>query len=55
MNEMNAKRGKVVGYGLVRVDGKPVFDDINNIPDPIWGMLTKQEQEEIISVRNASR
>jgi len=55
MNKINARRGKVVGYGLVRFQGKPVFDDINNIPDPIWGMLTKEEQEEIIRVRNASR
>jgi len=56
MNELKTKQGKFKGYGLVRDEkGRPVFDDINNIPAPIWGMLTEKEQEEIISVRHASR
>ena len=56
MNELKTLPGKIKGYGLVRDEkGRPVFDNINNIPGPIWDMLTKQEQEEIISVRHTSR
>lgn len=35
-------------YGLVRdSQGRPKFDDINNIPAQIWDMLTEDEQAEI--------
>ena len=40
MNEINSKHGKVQAFGLVRDEkGRPMFDDINNIPAPILGML----------------
>ena len=56
MNELKTLPGRFKGYGLVRDEnGKPVFDDINHIPDPIWNMLTEKEQEEIINVRHSSR
>jgi len=56
MNQIKTQLGKLKGYGLVRDEnGRPVFDDINNIPDPIWNMLTEKEQEEIINVRHSSR
>lgn len=56
MNELKTLPGRFKGYGLVRDEnGKPIFDDINHIPDPIWNMLTVKEQEEINSVRDASR
>ena len=56
MNNITAKQGKVQAFGLVRDEkGRPVFDDINNIPAPIWEMLTEKEQEEIINGRHASR
>ena len=51
-----AKAGKIKGYGLVRdKDGRPKFDDIHNIPTPIWDMLTAAEQQEIENERNSSR
>jgi hypothetical protein len=54
MNELKASRGKVTAYGLVRDEnGKPVFDDSENIPAPIWDMLTAEEKEEISDGRNA--
>lgn len=35
-------------YGLVRdAQGRPKFDDIFNIPAPIWDMLTEDEQADI--------
>ena len=56
MNDIGAQPGKIKAYGLVRgKDGSPVFDDIYNIPKPIWDMLTPQEQEQINNVRNAQR
>ena len=49
---MEVLSGKVKAYALVRdAEGKPKFDDINNIPEPIWEMLTEDEKEEI---RNGS-
>ena len=56
MNELKTLVGKIKGYGLVRdKDGRPLFDDASNIPKPIWDMLTKAEQEEIINGRHTSR
>jgi hypothetical protein len=53
MNELKAAQGRVKAYGLVRDEnGKPVFDDIKNIPGPIWDMLTAAEQKEISNGRN---
>jgi len=41
-------------FGLVRdKDGKPKIDDLDNIPKPIWDMLTREEQEEISHGRNS--
>jgi len=35
-------------YGLVRdKDGRPKFDNITNIPRPLWNLLTHTEQEEV--------
>ena len=46
-------RGKWTGYALVRdKDGRPKFDDLNNIPQQIWDMLTEDEQQEIQNGRN---
>lgn len=56
MTNIGSQPGTVRAYGLIRdKNGRPVIDDINNIPGPIWAMLTKAEQEEIANVRNASR
>jgi hypothetical protein len=53
MNELKAAQGRVKAYGLVRDEnGKPVFDDIENIPAPIWDMLTAAEQKEIVNGRH---
>jgi len=47
-------KGKVQLFGLVRdKDGKPKIDDIHNIPEPIWNMLSKSEQQEIENGRNS--
>lgn len=47
-------QGKIKAFVLVRdAKGKPKFDDINNIPEPIWNMLTPVEQEEIRNGRNS--
>lgn len=44
----SSQQTKLKLYGLVRDgDGKPVIDDKDNIPDPIWGLLTQKEQQEI--------
>lgn len=54
--QVGAKKIKIKGYGLVRgPDGKPKFDDINNIPEVFWNMLTDAEKQEIEDERNASR
>ena len=50
---MKSSTGKIKGYGLVRIDGKPVFDNVDNIPGPIWDMLTDEEKEVINRVRNS--
>ena len=40
-------------YALVRdKNGKPKFDNINNIPQPYWDMLTETEKQEIIKERS---
>lgn len=40
------------GYGLVRdKNGKPKFDDIDNIHPNFWAMLNKVEREDIIQQR----
>ena len=52
---MAAADGEIVLYGLVRDrDGHPIFDDIHNIPEPIWRMLTTAEQDQIRRERNTS-
>lgn len=54
MNNLKSPPGKVRGYALLRnASGEPMFKDIDNIPGPIWDMLTKQEQENIKNVRNS--
>lgn len=46
--QLETSNGEFTLYGLVRdKNGKPRIDDINNIPEQIWNMLTKEEQEEI--------
>ena len=56
MTNIASLPGKVEGYGLVRdCEGKPVIQDIDHIPMPIWNMLTQTEQAEIISVRHSQR
>lgn len=36
------------GYGLVRdKNGKPKFDNINNIPAQFWNQLTESEKTQI--------
>jgi hypothetical protein len=48
MHDVKTAPGKFKAFGLVRdKDGRPKFDDINNIPEPIWAMLTDEEREEI--------
>lgn len=40
------------GYCLVRdKNGEPKFDDINDIPQPYWDMLTEDEKQNIIDKR----
>ena len=40
------------GYGLVRdKDGKPKFDNINNIPAQFWNQLNESEKAQIIKER----
>ena len=47
-----AATGKVTAFGLVRNRfGQPKIDDIKNIPEPIWDMLTPSEQQEIANAR----
>ena len=49
-NEIEARPATVTLYGLVRdKHGVPRFDNIKGIPFPLWDMLSKEEQEEIIS------
>jgi len=44
--------GKLTGYFLVRDrKGKPKFDDIFNIADEYWNVLTTEEQEVILQER----
>jgi len=39
-------------HALVRdKNGKPKFDNINNIPAGFWDLLTKSEQADIIKQR----
>lgn len=46
---MKASIGKVKAHALVRdKNGKPKIDNIKGIPQPIWKMLTEQEQKEVI-------
>lgn len=53
-NSVKTQAGKFKAFGLVRdKDGRPKIDDIHNIPDPIWDMLTEAEQQEIENVRNS--
>ena len=53
MDNIKTQPGKFRAFGLVRdKDGKPKFDDPNNIPQPIWDMLTEAEQQEIRNGRN---
>lgn len=41
-------------FGLVRdKEGKPKFDDINNINPVIWSMLSFDEQAEVIKQRGS--
>jgi hypothetical protein len=48
MHNLKAGIGTWTGFGLVRdKNGKPKIDDPTNIPQPIWDMLTEQEQEDI--------
>ena len=48
-------KAKLNAVALVRdANGKPKFDDINNIPEEIWNQLTPVEQEEIENGRNTS-
>ena len=55
-NVVGAQKAKLRVFGLVRdKNGKPKFDDIFNIPEDIWNMLTPEEQEEIENGRNSSR
>lgn len=40
------------GFFLVRdKNGKPKFDDINNIPEQFWNALTSDEKADIIEKR----
>lgn len=51
-----SRPGRMTAFGLVRdANGKPKIDDIFNIPEPIWNLLTEDEQQEIENVRNTSR
>jgi len=50
---MKTPESKLKIVAIVRdSDGKPKFDDINNIPDVIWQALEQSEREEIENVRN---
>lgn len=47
-------KAKVTAHCLVRdKNGKPKFDDINNIPDVFWDLLTEDEKEDIRNDRIA--
>ena len=55
MSNNSAKSGEVRWTGTILVrdkNGKPKFDDINNIPQTLWDMLTEDEQQEIENGRN---
>lgn len=52
MINVKGQLGKFQGNFLVRdKNGKPKFDDIHNIPDCFWEMLTDKEKQEIIKQR----
>jgi len=54
MNDLTTYPGKIIAYCLWRDnDGKPRFNDIMNIPEPIWNMLTTGEKQDIKHERNA--
>ncbi len=53
---MKTSIGKITGYALVRdKEGRPKFNDINNIPKVFWDLLTEKEKEEIQNGRNTLR
>ena len=48
MDSKSQSQRKVQMFGLVRdKNGKPKFDDIYNIPQTIWDMLTPEEKQKI--------
>ena len=48
MANAKSQPGKLRAYFLVRSpDGKPKFDNINNIDQGYWDMLTDSEKSEI--------
>jgi len=54
MANVGSQEGKVQLFGLVRdKNGNPKIDDIYNIPDPIWDMLTPAEQADIEEKRRS--
>jgi len=51
-----AQDGKTSAYLLVRDrNGKPRFDDPDNIPPELWEMLTDDERKEIEHGRDTRR
>lgn len=53
--KVGAKPGKVTAWCLVRdSQGRPKFDDIFNIPQPLWDSLTPEDKRYIENERNAS-
>ncbi len=50
MNEAKSAPAEIQVFGLVRdKEGNPRFDSIKGIPAPLWGMLSAEEQQDIIS------
>ena len=55
MNKPGTQPSTLKVVALVRdKNGKPKFDNINNIPDYFWDQLSDTEKEDIRNERNSS-
>ena len=53
---MKTSNATIKVVALIRdKDGVPLFEDINNIPEVFWQLLTEKEKEVIKDGRNSSR
>ena len=44
-NSMQAKKGKITGYGLVMANGMPYIDEPMTVPAEVWNSLTQEQQD----------